>query len=82
MLAVDFTDPGPQAAGLCFTPVTAILCLGIAIALFGGGCAGGGRCPPKDVPTNPPDSSGHGSGGGGDAEEGEGGSDGDGDSDE
>lgn len=72
MARIDFD---PQATPICFTPVTAILCLGAAVLLFGSNCAGRneGPCPgPTVPPTDVP------GGGGGVPDEG---GDGDGDSD-
>ena len=75
---------------VCFTPVTAVVCLGVVAILFsGGGCAHFINCNPRDRSSNPPDpcASGFceppssGDGGGGDATD-DGESDGHGDGDE
>jgi hypothetical protein len=80
MAMIDFD---PQAAPICFTPVTAILCLGAVVLLFGSNCAGrnegpcpGPTVPPTDVPGGGggvPDDGGDGDGDSGDGGKGSGG---------
>ncbi len=74
----DFGDP--QEAAFCFTPVTAIICLGALAVMASGGCYGKGFCVPDDseVPGGAggvPDEGGGGDGGGDDDGSGSGGGD-------